>query len=171
MQTHGDPVPPEFVVFGSTIALPPTPTRVEEPAPTADIGGDSLHIEETSLASNGRNKPSEEETPIRITPTPITPTRVPAATTAEPSTSNNPTGRVSTAALAGILIALGVVFVAALAALACIRRKKDQRRRGIGGRRRSPIDDEDEEEKAPPSYEAAVFGSTDNATWVCEDTF
>jgi len=173
MQPFGNTLLPD-TVLSPTAALPPTPTRVEDPEiQPADIG-DSLHIEETSPASNGRNKPNEE-TPIRITTatpaTMITPTRVPAATTTEPSTSNNATSRVSTAALAGILIALGVVFVAALVALACIRRKKDQRRRGIGGRRRSPIDDEDEEEKAPPSYEAAVFGSTDNATWVCEDSF
>jgi hypothetical protein len=62
--------------------------------------------------------------------------------------------------LVGILVALGVVSVAALIALACLKRKKRRR-----SRRRSPIDGEDEAEKAPPSYEAAVFGSTDNATW------
>ena len=157
-----------------TSASPPALVRETEPATQTVDRDDSWRVKETSPASNGRNKPNEE-TPIQITTTTaatmVTPAPVPAVTTTEPSTSNNAKSRVSTGALIGILVALGVVFVVALAALACIKRKKNQRRRGIRGRRMGPIDDEDGEEKAPPSYEAAVFGSTDNATWVCEDSF
>jgi len=160
-----DPAP---TLFPITSALPPALIPETGPATQTVDGEDPRLVKETSPASNGRNKPNGE-TPIQITTTmaatTVTPTRVPAVTTTESSTSNNAKSRVSTGALVGILVALGVIFVAALAALACIKRKKNQRRRGIRGRRMGPIDDEDGEEKAPPSYEAAVFGSTDNATW------
>lgn len=168
------PQDPALTLVPLSSALPP-PVLQTEPATRTMDRGDPWHVvEETSPASNGRNKPNEE-TPIQITTTTAattaTPTAVPAVTTTEPSTSNNAKSRVSTGALIGVLVALGVVFVAALVALACIKRKKNKRRRGIRGRGMGPIDDEDGEEKAPPSYEAAVFGSTDNATWVCEDSF
>ncbi|CAZ84654.1 unnamed protein product [Tuber melanosporum] len=154
--------------FGGPVLsdLEPTPTAEasvlgEAPATqTEDPGG--WHPGETS-PPNGRSRP-HEETLIQITPTTAgtlaTPTEVPAVTATESGTPVNPASRVSTGTLVGILVALGVVSVAALIALACLKRKKRRR-----SRRRSPIDGEDEAEKAPPSYEAAVFGSTDNATW------
>lgn len=167
-------LPPEPALTLVPIRSLPPPVLQTEPATRTMDREDPWHVEETSLASNGRNRPIEE-TPIQITTTTaattVTPTAVPAFTTTEPSTSNNAKSRVSTGALVGVLVALGVVFVATLVALACIKRKKNQRRRGIRGRGMGPIDDQDGEEKAPPSYEAAVFGSTDNATWVCEDSF
>jgi len=163
-----DPLSPPDVL--TQIPTPASPTPTEPVAQTVDTEG-PWQTGEPSPASNGRNKPNEEIMTTSATTT-VTPTKLPAVTTTEPNTSNNATSRVSTATLVGILIALGAVFVAALAALACIKRKKGQRKRGMRrGRRRGPIDDEDEEEKAPPSYEAAVFGSTDNARWVCEGSF
>lgn len=156
----------ELTPSRTELAMLPTPPPEEEPA--TQTSGTEGH-RHPSPTSNGRNKPNEE-TPIQITTTTaatvVTSTAAPAVSATKPSVSDNTTGKVSTGALVGILIALGVVFISALAVLAWIRRKKDQRRRGIRRRRRrGPIDDEDEEEKAPPSYEAAVFGSTDNATW------
>ncbi|PWW80138.1 hypothetical protein C7212DRAFT_273735 [Tuber magnatum] len=157
------------------LAPRPSPTAgAPDPAPVLEGGsitraeddGDRWNRGETP-SSNGRNRPNEE-TLIQITTTAaaaVTPSGIPPAAATAPGTSDNATSRFSTSTLVGILVALGVVFIAALAALACIKRKKKQRRRGVrSSRGRGPIDDEDDGEKAPPSYEAAVFGSTDNAT-------
>ncbi|KAG0635955.1 hypothetical protein HOY80DRAFT_1011558 [Tuber brumale] len=147
--------------FGGPVGSDPDPSLPtvasmprEVPATqTEDTSG--WHPGETSPPSNGRNRPGEEA----ITATIAAPTEFPIITATESDIPANPASRVSTATFVGILVALGVVSIAALIALACIKRKKRRSRR-------SPIDGgDDEAEKAPPSYEAAVFGSTDNATW------
>ncbi|CUS09841.1 unnamed protein product [Tuber aestivum] len=142
----------------------PTPRLEEGPATQTSDEWNHWNPGETPPPSNGRNKP-DDETPIQITTTP-TPARVPSASPTESGTAYSPTSQIDRSTLIGILVALGFVFLAALAALACIKRKKNQRRRGIRScRRRGPVDDEDDGEKAPPSYEVAVFGSTNDATW------
>lgn len=116
---------------------------------------------------SGRNRPSVVspgpsviEVPTQAIATslptlPIEETPSPAAVSSSAHRS-----QIGTAALAGILVALGVVFVGALFAVVWIKRKRD-RQRGRGMRGGGIV------EEKPPSYEAAVYGpDSDGNRWV-----